>query len=59
MKTKYDFVCDRCGSNSIYSETVSSWSPEENEWLIDGFNNYICNDCDNANVDPVKVEVSA
>ena len=42
-----EYVCDKCGSANLTSDTVSRWNTKNQRWVIIGhYNSSECFDCD-------------
>lgn len=59
--TKYEAVCDRCGSTDVYAEAQLRWSVEEQDWVFDQFTEHTeCVECfDEVGIHLVEIETQA
>lgn len=52
-----EYVCERCGSTNVTSDTVSQWSKARQRWITVGhYDSSECHDCeDEADLIPREI----
>ena len=52
------FKCPKCGSDDVIRDAYASWNRDSQQWeLCTEFDNFICNACGRADIDPEEVEI--
>lgn len=54
------YLCAKCGSTNVISDTRSKWDVRRQEWIVVGhYDSSECLDCEHGESDLIEVELAA